>query len=113
MRNARSMTKSPVALARQALAVGRRALPRYSSRRSRHDFTCPQLFAILVLRQFFRTDYRGAVALLEDFGELREALGLEKVPHFTTLQKAAERLEKKGLPPRCSTQPSARHKASG
>jgi hypothetical protein len=97
------MTRSPLALAREALAVGTRALPQYTSVRSRHDFTCPQLFAILVLRQFFRTDYRGTVALLEDFAALREVLGLTKVPHFTTLQKAAERLEKRGLPSRCST----------
>lgn len=103
MSSLRTMTKSPVALAREALAVGQRALGPYSSARSRHDFTQAQLFAILVLRQFFRTDYRGMVQLLHDFTDLRALLGLKKVPHFTTLQKAQQRLEKKGLSILCST----------
>ena len=36
----------------------------YSSRFSRRDFTQHQHFAILVLRQFLRTDYRGIVQVL-------------------------------------------------
>ena len=36
------MTKSPIALAREALAVGGEALPLYASRFSRKDFTQPQ-----------------------------------------------------------------------
>lgn len=99
----RSMTKSPVALAREALAVGQGGLPPYGSARSRRDFTLPQLFAVLVLRQFFKTDYRGMVQLLEDFSTLRETLSLKKVPHFTTLQKAQQRFEKKGFGHLCST----------
>jgi isochorismate hydrolase len=90
------MTKSPVALAQEALALAQHALDPYSSARSRHDFTQPQLFAILVLRQFFRTDYRGVAQLLEDLSDLREVLALKKVPHFTTLQKAEQRLQKRG-----------------
>jgi hypothetical protein len=103
MPSVRSATKSPVALGREALAVAERALPQYSSVRSRHDFTLPQLFGILVLRQFFRTDYRGMVQLLQDLPRLRETLHLKKVPHFTTLQKAQQRLEKRGLSNPCST----------
>ena len=83
-----TLTKSPLALAKEALAVGQQALPKYSARRSRHDFTQAQLFAILVLRQFFQTDYRGIVQLLADFSDIRQALQLSKIPHFTTLQKA-------------------------
>jgi hypothetical protein len=33
------MTKSAVRVAREALAVGRRSIPAYGSRISRHDFT--------------------------------------------------------------------------
>jgi hypothetical protein len=80
-----------VPLAREALAVGRAALPRYSCRRSRHDFTQPQLFALLVLRQRLRTDYRGLVTLLAEWRDLRRALGLRKVPHYSTLCYAAHR----------------------
>ena len=98
----RTMTKSPVALAREALVVAQSALAPYSSPRSRHDFTQAQLFSILVLREFFKTDYRGMVQLLEDFGDLRRVLGLKKVPHFTTLQEAPQRLEKRWLSAHCS-----------
>jgi hypothetical protein len=94
-------TKSPVALAREALAAGEQALESYSARRSRHDFTQAQLFAILMLRYFLNRDYRGVVAFLEDFAELRTTLRLKKVPHFTTLQKAEQRLQKKGSWPLC------------
>jgi len=99
----RSMTKSPVALAREALDLGQNGLPLYGSARSRHDFTLAQLFAMLVLRQFFKTDYRGIVQLLEDLPRLRQTLSLKKVPHFTTLQKAQQRFEKRGFGRHCST----------
>jgi hypothetical protein len=103
MPSSRSMTKSPLALAQEALALGEDGLPLYGSARSRHDFTLPQLFAILVLRQFFRTDYRGIVQLLADLPTLRETLHLKKLPHFTTVQKAHQRLEKRGSGSLCST----------
>lgn len=75
------------------MAVGDRTLPRYGHRFSRHDFEIAQLFACLVLRKFFRTDYRGIVAILKDWPCLRETLRLKnKTPHFTTLQKAEQRL---------------------
>jgi len=62
----RTLTKSPLDLARIAYQVGRGELERYSSRFSRKDFTQPQLFAVLVLRQFLRADYRGIVKLLSE-----------------------------------------------
>jgi hypothetical protein len=88
----RGMTKSAVRLTREALAVGRQTFPTYGSRTSRHDFTRAQLFALLVLRQFLRTDYRGLVTLVAEWQELRKALGLRKVPHYSTLAYAARRL---------------------
>jgi hypothetical protein len=88
----RRMSKSALRVAREALAVGRAALPRYGSRFSRHDYTQPQLFALLVLKQFLRADYRGLVAMVAEWGELRRALGLRKVPHHSTLAHAAPRL---------------------
>jgi hypothetical protein len=90
-------SKSPRRVAAVAMAVGKRTLPRYGHRFSRHDYVLAQLFACLVLRQFFRTDYRGIVEILEDWSELRDILELQKekkrkLPHFTTLQKAEQRL---------------------
>jgi hypothetical protein len=100
MKTTRCMTKSPLALAREALAVAAEVLPAYSSKYSRRDFTQHQLFALLALRAFLRTDYRGLEELLHDWSDLRQALGLAKVPDHSTLQKAAGRLlEKKGPTP--------------
>ena len=95
------MTKSPLALVKEALEAAQEALPAYSHR-SRRDYTQHQLFAILVLRQFLKTDYRGVVAALEDWPALQDALGLEKVPHYSTLCYAQHRLLKKGASPSSS-----------
>ena len=89
----RSMTKSALRIARDALAAGEAALPPYGGRCSRRDYTQPQLFALLTLRQFRRAGYRGVVALAAEWRrELREALGLGRVPHHSTLAHAAPRL---------------------
>lgn len=96
MKTPTPMTKSPRAVAREALELAKDALPAYTSARSRKDFTTHQLFAILALKTFFKTDYRGIAQLLTDFADLRDDLGLEKVPHYSTLCYAAGRLLKKG-----------------
>jgi hypothetical protein len=99
------MTKSPRAVAREALRLAQESLPAYSSRFSRKDFTQHQLFALLALKTFFKADYRGVVALLDDFPELRADLGLDKVPHYSTLCYAAGRLLKKGKSSASSSRP--------
>src|ERR1051325_6464723 len=96
MKTSFPMTKSPRAVARQALELAQGALPTYSAVRSRKDFTQHQLFAILALKTFFKTDYRGVTQLLVDFPELRTDLGLTKVPHYSTLCYAAGRLRNRG-----------------
>jgi hypothetical protein len=99
-----TVSRSPRKVAAVALEVGTRKLPRYGHRFSRKDFTQPQLFACLVLRKFFNTDYRRIVAYLDDWPALRRDLKLAKVPHFTTLQKAEARLLR---------DPQVRHLLSG
>ena len=99
------MTKSPRAVAREALRLAQEALPAYSSKFSRKDFTQHQLFAVLALKQFLKTDYRGVVQFLHDFAELREDLGLAKVPNYSTLCYAEQRLLKKGSSSSCSSAP--------
>lgn len=95
------MTKSPLAAARGALAVGKQALPAQSSKYSRKDYTLPQLFALLVLKRFFRTDNRGVVEIVRDCGDLREALGLAKVPDQSTLWHVEQKLLQKGVSTDC------------
>lgn len=90
------MTKSPRAVAREALRLARESLPAYSSKYSRKDFTQHQLFAALALKQFLKLDYRGIEAFLTDFAEIRADLGLSKVPDQSTLCYASQRLLKGG-----------------
>jgi hypothetical protein len=104
------MTKSPRRVAREALALAREALPAYSCPTSRKDYTQHQLFAILALKVFLKTDYRGVVAFLDDFPELRHDLWLTKVPHYSTLNYAEQRLLQQGgsgnSSGRCSAAPA-------
>jgi hypothetical protein len=81
-----------VALARAALTVAGETLPTYSSKYSRKDFTQHQLFAMLAVRKFLKLDYLGLEVLLREWAELREVLGLSKIPDHSTIQKAASRL---------------------
>src|SRR5436190_6506146 len=85
-------SKSPVEVARNALSAAADSLPLYAHQYAPKKFTQHQLFACLVLKTFFKTDYRGIVILLDDLPDLVRVLGLEAVPHWTTLQKASTRL---------------------
>jgi len=85
-------SKSPRMVALAAMKVGQRSLPRYAHRFAPKTFTQAQLFTCLVLKQFFVTDYRGIVEYLQDMPELCSAMRLTRIPHYTTLQKAAPRL---------------------
>ena len=88
-------SKSPRTVLLIALDVARRSLPEYAHRCSPKKFTQHQLFACLVLKEFLKSDYRGVVNILADCPSLCAAIELEHVPHYTTLQKAADRLLKK------------------
>lgn len=85
-------TKSPNRVAAVAYAAAQRALPAYAHKYSPKKYTLPQLAACLVLKEFFTTDYRGIAAILADSSDLRQALELDDVPHFTTVQKATQKL---------------------
>jgi hypothetical protein len=99
----RAMTKSPLALAAEALRLAARTLPAYSHLCSPRKFTQPQLFAMLVVRQFFDLDYRGTEQLFRDWSDLRRVLDLKSVPDHSTLEKAEKRLLKKGASTGSST----------
>ena len=72
--------------------VATRTLPTYSHRFSPKKFTLPQLLSILVLKQFFKADYRKIAILLHELPELAKTIELKSVPHYTTIQKAAKRI---------------------
>ena len=85
-------SKSPKRILQVAHQLGKQRLRTYSHRFSTKKFTLPQLFACLVLKEFMRLDYRKLSALLDDAPALAATIGLKKVPHFSTFQKAAARL---------------------
>lgn len=85
-------TKSPLAVLQAAHELGRRTFRRHWHKYAPKKFTVPQLFACLALKEFLRLDYRKLTALLEECPAWGQAIGLASVPHFTTFQKAADRL---------------------
>ena len=87
-----SASKSAIAILTTAYNVALQALPLYAHKFSPKTYTQPQLFACLVLKEFLQLDYRKLQRLLEEIAEFRNVIGLKKVPHFTTFQKAAKRL---------------------
>ena len=70
-------SKSPKAIATWAYAVAKAGLPAYSHERSPKKFTQHQLFTLLVLKQYFKKDYRSLVEIVEDFSDIRKILELE------------------------------------
>jgi DDE family transposase/transposase-like protein DUF772 len=71
-----------------AFALARQTLPTYLSKFSRHDFTLPQLFACLVVKEHQRQSYREAEALLRDSSHWCRDIGMKKVPDHNTLCRA-------------------------
>jgi hypothetical protein len=66
----------------------RQAIPLYSSKYSRKDFTLWQHIALLALMQRVRKSYREYVGdYLTTTERLLDVLGLSKLPHFTTIEK--------------------------
>lgn len=84
--------KSPWTVTVLAYRMAQEALPAYASRFSPHTYTQHQLFALLVLKTVLNKDYRFVVETLKHWQDMREALDLKRVPHYTTLQKALHRL---------------------
>ena len=72
---------------RVAWRAASQCLPDYSCRISRHDFTLPQLFACLVVREQMRLSYRRTEALLQDCRPWCRDIGMKKVPDHATLQR--------------------------
>jgi hypothetical protein len=85
-------SKSPRRVLLAAFYLATDTLPAFSSKFSRRDFTRPQLFACLVLKEFEKKDYRGAEQLLWDCPDLRRSIGLHKAPDHSTLQRASQAL---------------------
>jgi len=78
--------------ARVALQVATQVLPPYRTRFSKHQFTQPQLLAVLCLMRYEDWTFREAEVRLREHHELRAALQLPAVPDYTTLYRFLRRL---------------------
>ena len=74
---------------RTAHRLASQSLPDYSCKFSRRDFTLPQLFACLVVKEQMKRSYRGAEALLRDSDNWLRDIGLRRAPDHNTLCRAA------------------------
>ena len=81
-----------VPFAQLALQVADRVLPRYRTRFSKHQFTQPQLLAVVCLMRYADWTLREAEVRLNEHGELRRALRLSTVPDYTTLHRFLRRV---------------------
>lgn len=80
--------------ARVALEVATAVLPPYRSRFSKHQFSQPQLLAVLCLMRYEDWTFRETEVRLREHGELRRVLKLQSVPDYTTLYRFLKRLDK-------------------
>src|SRR5207302_5207748 len=81
-------SRSPRRVLRAAYRLGRKVLPDHACKHSRHDFTLPQLFAGLVLREFYGLSFRRTEQLLRDSPQWLADLGLSVAPDHNTLWRA-------------------------
>jgi hypothetical protein len=89
--------KSPRKVLHAAFVLATACVKEHQSKFSRRDFTGPQLFACLVLREHQKKSYRGLVALLKDCPEWCADIGLKKVPDHNTLCRAHRQLVQPGV----------------
>lgn len=73
---------------RVAYEAALKCLPERTHKFSRKDFTLPQLFACLVLREHQKKSYRGLEALLVDSPLWLSDIGLSRAPDHNTLCRA-------------------------
>ena len=79
--------------ARVAWQVATAVLPPYRSRFSKHQFSQPQLLAVLCLMRYEDWTFRETAVRLREHRELRRVLRLRSVPDYTTLYRFLKRLD--------------------
>lgn len=83
-----------VRFARVALSIAQSTVPPYRTAFSKHQFTPPQLLAVLGLMRYEDWTFREAEVRLSEHSELRSALQLKSVPDYTTLYRFLARLDR-------------------
>jgi hypothetical protein len=76
----------------RAYELGQRIWPDYRNRFSRQDFSQPQVFACLVLRESLKLSYRKAEAFLVDVPDWLAEIELQHAPDHNTLWRGFGKL---------------------
>lgn len=76
----------------QAFELAKRVVPRYSSKFSKRTYTLRQHLVLLCLKVKKQATYRDLVDELIEMPRIRETIGLDRIPHPSTLCKAFDRL---------------------
>ena len=87
-------TRSHRTTFRRAYQLGLRLFKPRAHQFARHDFTEPQLFACLVLRESLKLSYRKAETFLRDSPQWMADVGMTEAPDHNTLWRALGRLLK-------------------
>ena len=86
-----------VRFAHVAMEIATASMPAYGSKYSKRLYTQHQLLAVLCLMRYEDWTFREAEVRLREHVELREALGMSRVPDHTTFYYFLRRLEEKTL----------------
>lgn len=84
--------RSPRKVLCTAFAFARTCLRPYSSKFSRRDYTRPQLFACVILREHQKKSFRDTETLLRDAEQWCHAIGMKRVPDHNTIHRAGRDL---------------------
>ncbi|MGH7974531.1 MAG: IS5 family transposase [bacterium] len=83
-----------IRMARTMMQIIKRArVPPYLHKKSNHVYKVWQHLVLLTLRQYECKSYRRFVEFLQEAFGVAEHIELSRIPHYTTLQKAAARLK--------------------
>lgn len=85
-------SRSPRKVLRAAHRLARRVMPDPACKFARQDFTLAQLFACLVLREFYGLSYRRTEQLLRDSPTWLADIDLNAAPDHNTLWRALDRI---------------------
>lgn len=84
----KSSSNGLIKLTETKVSVCRNArIPLYSCSKSKRMYKQYQHAVIVCLMKHFRLHYRSVIELLEITPKLREAIGLNQLPHYTTIHK--------------------------
>lgn len=92
MRNKRLVNRL-IKITERLCSVLRNSIPAYSCRKSKHKYKQYQHASILGLMKYLRTDYRGIIERLELMPRLQQVIGLNQLPHYTTIHKFFQRFK--------------------